>query len=153
MARSPQHVAIFLPLAISLGTTFATVVIHGFALIVNVNLIRQERKLGRAGVKFWKDVAIIARATLVALLAHLVEITIWAVVFILCGEFSELGPAIYHSAMIYTALGSDVTISPSWKLMGPLETADGMLMFGVSTAMIFAVIQRLVQTRFRDLYD
>jgi hypothetical protein len=116
-------------------------------------LIRRERKLGRAGVRFWSDVAIIVRATLVAVVAHLVEITIWALVFILCGEFSAIGPAIYHSAMIYTALGNDVTISPSWKLMGPLETADGMLMFGVSTAMIFAVIQRLVQTRFRDLYD
>jgi hypothetical protein len=121
--------------------------------MANIQLIRRERKLGRAGVAFWKDVAIIARATLVALVAHLIEITIWAVVFILCGEFSKLGPAIYHSAMIYTALGYDATISPSWKLIGPLETADGMLMFGVSTAMIFAVIQRLVQARFRDLYD
>lgn len=34
------------------------------------------------------------------------------------------------------------------KLLGPIEGADGMLMFGVSTAMIFAVIQRLFQTRF-----
>jgi len=33
-------------------------------------------------------------------------------------------------------------------LLGPLEAADGMLMFGVSTAMIFAVIQRLIQTRY-----
>jgi hypothetical protein len=44
-------------------------------------------------------------------------------------------------------------MSPSWKLLGPLEAANGMLMFGVSTAMIFAVIQRLVQARFVDLKD
>jgi hypothetical protein len=31
--------------------------------------------------------------------------------------------------------------------LGPLEAADGMLMFGVTTAMIFAVIQRLVQAK------
>jgi 2-polyprenyl-6-methoxyphenol hydroxylase-like FAD-dependent oxidoreductase len=30
------------------------------------------------------------------------------------------------------------------------EAANGMLMFGVSTAMLFAVIQRLFQTRFKD---
>jgi hypothetical protein len=39
----------------------------------------------------------------------------------------------------------------SWKLLGPMEAADGMLMFGVSTAIIFAVIQKLIETRFVDL--
>jgi hypothetical protein len=42
-------------------------------------------------------------------------------------------------------------MTPSWKLLGPMEAADGMLMFGVSTAIIFAVIQRLIETRFGDL--
>ena len=51
----------------------------------------------------------------------------------------------------YTSLGlGDVVMSRSWKLLAPLETAAGMLMFGVSTAMIFAVCQRLVQTRLRN---
>ena len=54
----------------------------------------------------------------------------------------------------YTSLGyGDLIISPSWKLLGPLETANGMLLFGVSTAMIFAVIQRLVKARFVDQKD
>ena len=65
------------------------------------------------------------------------------------GIYSNLAPAVYHSAVNYTSLGyGDVVMSASWRLLGALETADGMLMFGVSTAMIFAVIQRLVQTRF-----
>jgi hypothetical protein len=41
----------------------------------------------------------------------------------------------------------------SWKLLAPLETADGMLLFGVSTAMIFAVIERLVEARYTDLKE
>jgi len=62
--------------------------------------------------------------------------------------------AYYHSAVNYTSLGyGDLIMSPSWKLLGPLETADGMLLFGVSTAMIFAVIQRLVETHYVDLKD
>jgi hypothetical protein len=43
-----------------------------------------------------------------------------------------------------------VVMSASWRLLGPLEAADGMLMFGVSTAMIFAVVARLIQTRYPD---
>jgi hypothetical protein len=66
-----------------------------------------------------------------------------------CGEFEGLALAFYHSAMNYTSLGyGDVVMSASWKLFGPLEAANGLLMFGVSTAMIFAVIQRLFHTRF-----
>ena len=96
--------------------------------------------------------AIVGLATSFAFVAHLLEITVWAVVFILCGEFSEFGTAYYHSAVHYTTLGyGDVVMTPSWRLLGPLEAADGALMFGVSTAMIFAVIQRLILDRFVDL--
>jgi hypothetical protein len=80
-----------------------------------------------------------------------IEITAWAAVFDLCREFPKFAAAFYHSAVNYTSLGyGDVVMSASWRLLGPLETAEGMLMFGVSTAMLFAVIQRLIQTRFRD---
>jgi hypothetical protein len=66
-----------------------------------------------------------------------------------CGEFTRLAAAFYHSAMNYTSLGyGDVVMSNSWKLLGPLEAANGLLMFGVSTAIIFAVVQRLFRTRF-----
>jgi Ion channel len=151
VAPSPDDIATFSPLVIALATTFGTIVIHALAVIAVVHFVRYERKLRRAGVRFWRDVAIVAGATLVALAAHLVEITAWAVVFVVCGEFSSLAAAFYHSAINYTSLGlGDVVMSESWRLLAPLETADGMLMFGVSTAMIFAVCQRLVQTRLHD---
>jgi Ion channel len=93
----------------------------------------------------------VASAMLRALTAHLVEMTICATVFAFCGEFAQLSPAFYHSAINYTTLGyADVVMSASWKLSGSLETADGMLMFGVPIGMSFAVIQRLVETRFHD---
>jgi hypothetical protein len=96
-----------------------------------------------------REMVIVGSATLLAPAAHLIEITVWAMVFVLCREFTRFGPAFYHSAMNYTSLGYDeMVMSSSRKMLGPLETADGMLMFGLSTAMIFAVIQRLVETRF-----
>jgi hypothetical protein len=52
--------------------------------------------------------------------------------------------------MNYTTLGdSDTVMSPSWRFLASLEAANGMLMFGVSIAMLFAVIQRLIQARLR----
>jgi hypothetical protein len=151
MAASPDSIDILLPLALSAAAALCTVVIHALALVAIVHFVRREQRLGLAGVRFWKDVSIVAGAVLVAFAAHLVEITMWALVFVLCGEFPGFAAAFYHSAENYTTLGyGDVVMSPPWRLLGPLEAADGMLMFGVSTAMIFAVIQRLVQTRFGE---
>jgi hypothetical protein len=87
-----------------------------------------------------------------AFVAHVIEVAVWALLFMICGEFETFGAAYYHSAVNYSTLGyGDVIMSPSWKLLGPLEAADGSLMFGVSTAMVFAIILRLIQSRFADL--
>jgi hypothetical protein len=87
-----------------------------------------------------------------AFVAHMTEIALWAALFLICGEFRSFGLAFYHSAVNYTTLGyGDLIMTPSWKLLGPLEAADGALMFGVSTAMIFAIAQRLMHAKFGDL--
>ncbi len=149
-----QQVATLLPLVVGTGTTAITVGIHALALSSIIRFVRHERRLGHGGKRFFRDVIIVGVAVLVALAAHLIEISIWAWVLEMGGGFSEIGEAFYQSAMAYTTLGYDgVVMSPSWKLLGPLEAANGMLMFGVSTAMVFAVIQRLVITRFSDLRD
>ena len=150
MEPSPDRVAILLPLGIAVSITFCTVIIQALAMMPMIYFVRYELRLGRAGVRFWKDVAIVAGATLVALAAHLVAIATWAMGFILCGEFSQFAEAVYHSGLNYTTLGDSAVISPSWRLLVPLEGANGMLMFGVSTAMLFALVQRLIQTRLSE---
>src|SRR5260370_23868660 len=115
MAPPPDSTAVFLPLALGAAATLSTVVIHALALISIVHFARRERRLGLAGVRFRKDVSIVAGAVLVAFAAHLVEITIWALLFALCGEFPGFAAAFYHSAENYTTLGyGDVVMSPPW---------------------------------------
>ncbi len=147
-----QQIAILVPLAVGASAVAFTILIHALALMATVRFVRHERRLGRAGAGFWIDVSIVAVTISVALMAHLIEIALWAVLFLICGEFRAFGAACYHSAVNYTTLGyGDVVMSPAWSLLAPLEAANGMLMFGVSTGMIFAVIQRLIQARFVDL--
>ncbi len=149
MEPSPDRVAILLPLGIAVSVTFCTVIIHALVMMPMIYFVHYELRLGRAGFRFWRDVAIVAGATLVALAAHLAAIAIWALVFSLSGEVSPFAAAVYHSGLNYTTLGdSDPIISPSWKLLVPLEAANGMLLFGVSTAMLFAIVQRFIETRF-----
>ena len=144
--------AILYPLVVGAGAVTCTIFVHALALAATVNLFRHERRLGRAGASALIDLAIVALAISFAFVAHLIEIALWAVWLITCGEFQEFGNAFYHSAVNYTTLGyGDLLLTPSWRLLGPLEAAKGALMFGVSTAMVFAVIQRLLLARFEDL--
>jgi hypothetical protein len=149
-----HRVAILLPLLVGTGATVCTICIHAVAVGGTVNLIRHEQKFGRLGTGLSVDLPIVAMVILLALVAHLAEIAVWAALFIVCGEFADFGMAFYHSAVNYTTLGyGDVIMTPSWRLLGPLEAADGSLMFGLSTTMAFAVILRLVQARYEDLRE
>ena len=147
-----HQVAIVAPLTVGAGAVLCTIFIHALALSATVNFFRRETRLGRAGMRYLIDFTIVVLVMSFAFVAHVIEIAVWALLFMICGEFPEFGAAYYHSAVNYSTLGyGDVIMSPSWKLLGPLEAADGSLMFGVSTAMIFAVILRLIETRFVDL--
>ena len=99
-----NDVAIGLPRVISLVTILVTIVIHALALLGIFHFVRRQHLHRRTGVRFWRDVAIVSATTLLAGVAHLVEVIIWAVVFLLCGEFSQFGPAFYSSATLYTTL-------------------------------------------------
>jgi hypothetical protein len=149
-----DQIAIAKPLMVGAVATLCTILIHGMALGATVNFFRRETRLGRAGMRYVIDLTIVVLVMSFAFVAHVIEVAVWAWLFVLCGEFHGFGFAYYHSAVNYTTLGyGDVIMSPAWKLLGPLEAADGSLMFGVSTGMVFAVIMRLMKTRFADLRD
>lgn len=83
------------------------------------------------------------------MLGNFVQIVIWGVLFISVGEFSELYEAVYHSAVNFTSLGyGDVVMSARWKLMGPLEAANGVLMFSMTSAALMAILQQLIKVQF-----
>jgi hypothetical protein len=146
-----HRISILAPLGVGLVALVCTVSIYLVPLRATVNLVRRERSRGQVGTP-WTGLGIFARVVFYASLGHLLEMGFWAVLFMICGEFSDFGTALYHSAVNYTSLGyGDLIMSPSWRLLGPLEAANGALLFGVSTAMVFAVMLWLIQARFTDL--
>jgi len=143
-----------IPLAVGVFTFACTIFVHVLPVGTSVTVFRRKKRLGLAGESFWGEFVIVASIILLSLVAHLIEIALWAAVFMICGEFREFGTAYYHSAGNYTTLGyGDLIMSPEWRLLGPLEAANGVLMFGLSTAIIFTLMLRLTQARFVDLKD
>src|SRR5271154_1520077 len=146
------RIPILIPLAVGALVILCTIFIHALPVSATLGFLRRERRLGHTGRSFWSDFPVVVLAMVVTLTAHLIEIALWAEVFVICGEFQHFGTAYYHSAVNYTTLGyGDLVMTPHWRFLGPLEAANGMLLFGVSTAMVFALIQWLIEARYADL--
>ena len=75
------------------------------------------------------------------LIANIIQMAIWAGLFMAIGEFDDFEVALYHSGVNFVTLGyGDIVMSEHRRLLGALEGANGILMFGVSTATMTAAL-------------
>lgn len=92
------------------------------------------------------QMTLLALVMFLMLLSNFLQMMAWALLFVLLGEFDSYPLALYHSAVNFATLGyGDIVLSEKWRLLGPLEAANGILMFGVSTSMMTAAIMDLMQ--------
>ncbi len=129
----------------SLPLIATTVVIHvgGLALIGE----RVVRGLGASMARrhFMVKFAIVMSETSLEVTAlHALETFIWAEAFQFLGALPDHKSAMLYSLSAMTTFGhADLYLKPRWQLMGALEALNGMLLFGLTTAFLFAMIQRV----------
>ena len=86
---------------------------------------------------------VMAFASLALAVLHHVEASLWAAVYIGLGVFADWDTAVYFSIVTMTSVGyGDVVLSGDWRLLAAFQAMDGMLLFGISTAFLFAVLQQ-----------
>jgi hypothetical protein len=126
-----------------------TIAMHSIALAYIALLLVWLRKWGvhsnfshRSAVWFVVLVLALTGATLAAL--HAAEAVVWSITYLWIGALgSWLDAVLYSIDSITTRGASGLHLAEEWTLMGALEAADGMLLFGISTAFVFAVLQQL----------
>jgi hypothetical protein len=121
-----------------------TVVIH--VLSLGLANVRAERFFGRAAghrspmVTF---VVVISAVTLWATVMHGVEAGLWALFYQFLGARPDYKSAMLYSLGALTTYGhSGLYLEEGWQLMGAIEALSGWLLFGLTTAFLFALIQR-----------
>jgi hypothetical protein len=73
---------------------------------------------------------------------HGIEAALWATAYWWLGALNSPTDAILYSVDSMSTRGaSGLVLEPHWRMMGALEGMDGMLLFGISTAYIFAMMQ------------
>ena len=134
-------------IASGLGIMVLTIIIHSVFMVIGVKVIRWrvsrygsvEREVGRA----------VLFAVLVSwlFLAIALEALLWAL-FYLANPFitalPDLETAFYFSMVTFTTLGyGDVLLTGQWRTLASIQAANGVIIFGWTTAQIFYYIQRL----------
>src|SRR5436305_12815247 len=91
-----------------------------------------------------RRVARLLRLFLGSGLLHLIQVGLWAVVFLHAQELPNLEAALYFSLATYTTIGfGDVVVGPGWRVLAGIEGLTGILLVGWSTAFVFAVVNRM----------
>jgi Ion channel len=84
----------------------------------------------------------------VIVFAHTAQVWIWASVYIYYGALSDWNDAIYFSLVTYTSLGyGDIVLGPAVRIFAAFASVTGLLGFGLSTALLVALLSRLMAVR------
>ena len=87
-------------------------------------------------------IGLIGAVGLLLAVLHGIEATIWAAAYLWLGALgSPIDAMLYSVDSMSTRGASGLTLQRHWRMMGALEASDGMLLFGISTAYIFATMQ------------
>jgi len=131
-----------------------TVTIHavGFALISQTALNASSRTIRRHPVGVF--VFVVGLTTLLATCMHAVEAGIWAFAYRFLGALPDKRSAMLYSLNAMTSYGHiNLRLDDHWHLLGAMEALNGWLLFGLSTAFLFAVIERVSSHMRRHGHD
>ena len=122
-----------------------TVVIHVLGLgLIGRRAIYASSGVGQHRHPVTKFVIVVGTTTLLATCLHAIEATFWANAFLLVGALPDFKSAILYSLNAMTSYGhTTLTLEPKWQLMGALEALNGWLLFGLTTAFLFAIIEKV----------
>ena len=83
---------------------------------------------------------------LVLMTGNIVQILVWAGLYTIIDVFPDFETAAYFSGVTFTSLGfGDVVLPRQVRLLAPLQAANGLIMFGISTALFYAAIDNLTR--------
>lgn len=135
-------------LLIAFAIVAICVAIHTVAMLLFAErMFRRFAIYGsRSGITHHAFVLILVFSVVIFL--HLVETSLWAVFYYGRSLFNDFETALYFSLISYTTIGfGDVVLPQNWRLLGAIEGISGVLLCGVSTAFIFAIVNALFRMR------
>lgn len=133
-----------LQLTIGFLVVAVTVVVEGVFIELAINGSKRIGEWLARPPHARKTMFALVGVTLWLLAALSVAVWVWAITLMAVGEFERMEPALYFAFSAFTTLGfGDVTLSEGWRLLSGIAAANGLLLFGLSTAFLVESFSRL----------
>ena len=126
---------------LGIPTIFVSLILQLLLLHFALRYYRQHHESLQLDA-WWAAFGVIGAVMFILLLGNLMQVGIWAWLFILIGEFEAYDVAFYHSLVNFASLGyGDIVMSEEYRLLGALEALNGVLMVGISAATLMGFFQ------------
>jgi hypothetical protein len=130
-----------------LSLILLTIALHATGVVImgvvgqRIRLALEHRRLdARQAIPI--VIAIVGTVGVILAALHGMEALVWAAAYVFLGAFGSFADALLYSVGTMTTAGAPGLFLPfRWQMMGALESVNGMLLFGISTAYIFSVMQ------------
>ena len=133
-----------LQLAVAAGLGVLMAVSHTLGLLGISRLLRLEFHRLRPHAADFRMIALIGSMGFMVGALHIVEIVVFACLYLLVGAMGTFEDALYHSATAYSTLGmADGAFPRDWRLVGAFEGLTGFVLIGWSTAYMVSTMTRV----------
>ena len=122
-----------------------TILIHVFGLsLLRKRAVWHFNKRSQLREPTAEFVVVIGAMTFAVTILHAAEAGIWALAYKSLGVLPDLSTAMLYSLNAVTSYGhTNISLNDYWHLLGALEALNGWLLFGLSTAFLFGMIQKV----------
>lgn len=135
-------------IAIAVMIVFVCLLLHVAGILLMAEWLLQHRQyFERSGARIRFNILMIVLISGIMLL-HGAESSMWAAFYYAAELFQDFETCLYFSLVSYTAIGyGDVVLPQNWRLLGAVQGVSGVLLCGLSTAFLFAVMNAMFKGR------
>ena len=135
---------IFHQIALAGVVMAATFLLHAIFIALGSVALRSARGKTAGFQRFLQDIFWLVALSVWLLFAHGLAIGMWAWIYQWLAVVPDWETALYFAGSTYTSLGyGDVLANNDWRLMTGATATNGLLLFGLSTAILVDASARL----------
>lgn len=126
--------------------------VHVTAISLGAGLVARTAKKLNNKYQKTKVAVLLTEATAFLVAAHTVQVWLWALMLFLFGVIVDFYDAVYFSLVTYTTVGyGDIVLPEGFRIFGAFAGVTGLLVFGLSTAFLGALLVRILSDTYTGL--
>jgi len=131
-------------LIIATAMVALTVITHLLGLSVLIAATHRHSGRSHNDRAFVLQMLVLVGVSFGLFILHGVEIWMYATVYYTAGAIRSFEDALYFSTATYATIGyGELSLSRSWRILGAMEGANGVILLGWSTAFFISIVGRI----------